>query len=230
MTIGIYLLKFVGTDKVYVGQSLRIEERFTKHKNKLLNGTANYKLQEAYRNYGMPFLEILLECSTEDNLDTLENEAIIIFNAVNNGFNVNSKAGGGTGLIGTTHPNSKYSETQVIEVFKLLLQDIPFKTIMDKTKVEVSTIRDISKGKSHRWLSKKYPDEYNYLLTMKYTRVYNTAEHKNIEYPNIYSPEGIQYKITNISEFARNYNLNKSHLCGVLNKVRKSHKGWKLTN
>lgn len=229
MTIGIYLLKFKGTNKVYVGQSLRIEERLTKHKYRLLNRIANYKLQEAYNIYGMPYLEVLIECDSKENLDSLENEAIEIFNSVVNGFNINSKAsGGGTGLQGTAHPNSKYSKELLIVVFKKLLLNIPFKDISESTKVEVSTIRDISKGKSHKWLSKIYPDDYISMLSMINTRTYNTAEYLNIEYPTIVSPEGYTFNITNVSKFARQYGLNKSHLCGVLNKLRKTHKGWKL--
>lgn len=228
MTIGIYLLKFTGTDKVYVGQSLRIEERLTKHKYKLANGIANYKLMEAYHTYGIPYLEILLECNISDNLDDLENQAIEIFDSVTNGFNVNSKASGGSGLQGSAHPNSKYSKKQIIDTFKYLLLDIPFKDISVKTNVDVSTIRDISKGKSHRWLANIYSDEYAEMLSIKYTRVYNTAEHKNIVYPNICSPDNIVYSVTNINEFARAHGLNKSHLCGVLNKKRLSHLGWKL--
>jgi hypothetical protein len=229
MTIGIYLLKFNGTNKVYVGQSLRIEERLTKHKYKLANNIASSKLQQAYLLYGVPYLEILLECTLEDNLDIFENEAIEIFNSVNNGFNINSKAGGGgTGLQGVKHPNSKYSEEKIIEVFKNLLIDIPFKDISRNTGVEVSTIRDISKGKSHKWLASIYPEDYDCLLNLLHNRVYNTAKHKSIEYPPILSPDNTVHTITNLSEFAREHSLNKSHLCGVLNKVRKTHKGWKL--
>lgn len=229
MTIGIYLLRFKGTDKVYVGQSLRIEERLTKHKYKLANNIASSKLQQAYSLYGAPYLEILLECTLEDNLDILENEAINIFNSVNNGFNSNSKAGGGgTGLQGIAHPNSKYSKEIIITVFKNLLIDIPFKNIAKTTGVEISTIRDISKGKSHKWLASIYPEDYECLLSLIHNRVYNTAKHKNIEYPPILSPDNTVHTITNLSEFAREHNLNKSHLCGVLNKLRKTHKGWSL--
>jgi group I intron endonuclease len=229
MTIGIYLLKFNGTNKVYVGQSLRIEERLTKHKYNLANNIASIKLQQAYLLYGVPYLEVLLECTLEDNLDMLENEAIEIFNSVNNGFNINSKAGGGgTGLQGDAHPNSKYSKETILTVFKNLLLDIPFKDIAKTTGVEISTIRDISKGKSHKWLASLYSEDYECLLSLKHNRSINTAKHKNIKYPIILSPNNTAYTISNLSEFARQHDLNKSHLCGVLNKVRKTHKGWKL--
>jgi hypothetical protein len=229
MTIGIYLLKFIGTNKVYVGQSLRIEERFTKHKYKLKNNLANYKLLDAYNEFGLPKLEILLECNEHDDLDSLENEAIEIFDSVNNGFNINTKAsGGGIGLQGQLHGNSKYDFSIIIEVFKKLLLDIPFKEISLTTGVEISTIRDISKGKAHRWLANKYPEEYELLAELKYTRTYNSAEHKGIIYPKIKDPFGNIYFIKNVSSFAKEHNLNKSHLCGVLNGKRKTHMGWKL--
>lgn len=231
MTIGIYLLKFSGTNKVYVGQSLVIEERFTKHKYKLKNNLANYKLQDAFNQFGLPLLEILLECNEKDDLDLLENEAIDIFDSVNNGFNINTRAGGGgIGLRGETHGNSKYSADIIKQVFKQLLLDIPFKNISEITGVELSTIRDISKGKSHKWLAELYPEEYELLSSLKYTRVYNTAEHKGITYPPIKNSEGSVFLIKNISSFAKEHGLNKSHLCGVLNGKRKSHLGWQLTN
>jgi group I intron endonuclease len=229
MTIGIYLLKFSGTNKVYVGQSLVIKERFTKHKYKLKNNLANYKLQNAFNHYGFPILEILVECDENDDLDLLENEAIEIFDSVNNGFNINTKAsGGGTGLQGETHGNSKYTSIVIKEVFKQLLLDIPFKDISNTTGVKISTIRDISKGKSHKWLAEIYPEEYQLLKDLKYTRVYNSAEHKGIIYPRIKNSEGTIFLVKNITSFAKEHGLNKSHLCGVLNGKRKTHLGWQL--
>ena len=228
MTIGIYLLRFNNTDKVYVGQSLRIEERYTKHLYKLKNNLANYKMMEAYNSYGIPTLEILLECNTGKELDTLENEAIEIFDSVNKGLNINSKASGGTGLNGEAHGNSKYSLEIIRKVFHSINQHISFKDIAEATLVQVHTIRDISKGKSHRWLSQEFPEDYINMLTFKGVREKNTAKDQNIHYPEIISPDGNIYSITNLSSFAREHGLNKSHLCGVLNKKRLSHLGWSL--
>lgn len=229
MTIGIYLLKFNGTDKVYVGQSLRIEERYTKHLYKLNNNLANYKLMEAHNLYGLPYMEILLECSINDDLDILENEAIDIFNSVTNGFNINTKAaGGGIGLTGEAHGNSKYNSEILRKVFYLINNNISFKTISEITSVQIHTIRDISKGKAHRWLFQEFPEEYDKMLSFKGIREKNTAKDQGIVYPEIVSPDGYTYTINNVSAFAREHDLNKSHLSGVLNKKRLSHKGWKL--
>jgi len=229
MTIGIYILKFHGTDKVYVGQSLRIEERFNKHKLKLTNGLANYKLMDAYSKYGYPILEVIVETDIDEDLDTLENEAIEIYDAVNNGFNINSKAGGGgIGLQGEAHGNSRYTNSDILKVFKFLIEDISFKDILSNTGVSLHTIRDISKGKTHRWLKNEFPIEYEKMLLLKGNREKNTAKDRGIIYNPILSPEGKLYTIDNLTAFAIKYNLNPSHLSGVLHGLRKTHKGWKL--
>lgn len=64
MTCGIYLLRFTGLDKVYIGQSLNIEQRYRKHLQFLRNQDtkANYRMKAAYLLYGAPQLEILCEC------------------------------------------------------------------------------------------------------------------------------------------------------------------------
>lgn len=230
MTTGIYLLRFNGTNKVYVGQSLNIEQRFAKHLYKLRNNTHNYKLLEAYQEYGLPYLEVLLESEVSD-LNTLENEAIEIFNAVNNGFNINSTAsGGGDGLFGDTHGNSKYSNQQVLEAFMMLVEgDLYIKEISNLTGISIDTLRDISKCKTHTWIKKVHPIEYAVLEKLVGSRPKGiSAEQRGIVYPEIISPEGAVYTITNASEFARDNGLNKSHLVGVLNGKRKTHKGWKL--
>lgn len=230
MTIGIYLLRFTGTDKVYIGQSLRIEERFTKHIHRMKTGIANYKLLEAYNKYGLPNLEVLADGSIDDDLDAMETETIEIYDSVNNGLNIRSKAsGGGVGLQGEKHGNSKYSNANIIEVFKkLVASNMPFSEISNNTNVSIHTIRDISKGRSHRWLRDIYPDDYEVLISLKDVREKNTAKYQGIEYPVILSPEGIEYTVTNIGAFAREHDLNKSHLCGVLNGLRKTHLKWKL--
>ena len=229
MTIGIYLLEFKGTDKVYIGQSLSIEARYSKHLLRLKNNLGNYKMQNAYNLYGNPTLKILCSCS-EEELNDLEEEAFQIYDAINNGLNIRDKAVGGRGARGEEHSMSKYSNNEIEEVFLLLINNIdkPFSWIENTTEVSLNTIRDISKGKTHLWLKDKYPTEYEYLISLKNTRVVNTSKNKELNYPTILSPEGKEYTIDNISQFARDYKLNKSHLRGVLAGLRKTHLGWKL--
>lgn len=231
MTCGIYLLKFSGTDQVYIGQSVNIEYRYKKHIQALKRGTANYKLQKEYSYRGIPILEVLLECSA-DELNGNENEAIQIYDSVSNGFNIAEFAD--IHAEGEKNPASKYSEQKIEEVFHLLLDlDNRYKDIEEKTGVSLSTVRHIANLESHTWLAIKYPEKYELLKSYKglaRQQATNSAASRGIEYPSIVSPSGIEYTVTNVTAFARVHNLDPSSLTKVLNRRPKynSHKGWKL--
>lgn len=243
MTCGIYLLGFNNTDKVYVGQSKHIETRFAEHLYKLKIGKASVKLQEAYVLYGIPKVEIILECS-EDELDTSENEAIEIFNSVLHGFNTLSLAQQmpSPNNSGELSGRSVYSNSQIEEVFWVLYNNctINFSEISDDFNIHISTIRGISSGRAHTWLKDKYPKEYEVLMSYKGNRV-RTEEHllgigeansslrKGIMY-QIVSPEGTLFNIDNVRAFAREHNLNQGNLHNVLSGRKKSIKGWKPLN
>lgn len=233
MTCGIYLLKFNGTDKIYVGQSVNIEYRYKKHIQALKRGTSNYKLQKEYSYRGEPYLEVLLDCPASE-LNECENEAIQIYNSVNNGFNIAEFAD--IHSEGEKNPASKYSEQQIEQVFELLLDlSYRYKDIEEKTNVSLSTIRHIANLEAHTWLQTKYPDKYELLKSYKgklRQQSTNSAEQRGIVYSPIMSPEGKEYIVTNVAAFAREYGLDSSSLSKVLKRVPRylSHKGWKLAD
>ena len=72
MTKGIYKLEFSNTDKIYIGQSIHIETRFTTHLYELRSGSHSVKLQEAYNRYGEPTLSIIETINKDEDLDALE--------------------------------------------------------------------------------------------------------------------------------------------------------------
>lgn len=232
MTAGIYLLKFNGCKGVYVGQSLDIEQRYAKHLYRLKNNLANHKLQTAYHTYGEPYLEILhiLDSTCPDTLDELELMAIDIFDAVNSGFNIRSApAGGGEGLAGQYHGNAKYSDSTVIEVFNMICEPSnSFKDIANIFGVNINLVRDISKGKAHKWLQKLYPEKYLEMLDLINTREKNTYKDIYGFCPKLKSPTGEIVTVRNLSEFSKTHSLNKSHISGVISGKRKSHLGWTL--
>lgn len=231
MTIGIYCLQFEGTDKVYIGKSKHIEKRFKEHLRILKNTAGAIKLQNAYNKYGEPILIILCECSLED-LDQLEVEAIEIYNSYLNGYN--STIGGdsgGYGLSGPDNGNAKYSREQIVDCFNLLANtDLLFKDISDKTGVSTSTISFIASGTKHTWLLGEFPSEYTIMRTKCGTR--NSRTHSagalGITYPEIISPKGISYNISNVNSFAKEHNIDVSNLHKVLKGKASTVKGWKL--
>ena len=230
MTQGIYKLVFKNTDKVYIGQSIHIDKRFTTHLNELKNGTHSIKLQEAYNLYGLPEL-IVLEEVLYQNLDTAEERYIQLFNSVSNGFNSAHNASGGVSL-GEANGRSKYSNIQIIEAVELMVEfpDISLKVLANTLNISWDTIKQISRGTQYKWLKDTIPETYSKLLNLKNTRKSTGNSIKGIgkSYPKIQSPEGIVYEIDNGVLFSKEHNLQQSNLYQVLNGNRKSHKGWKL--
>jgi len=70
--IGIYCIKNIVNDKVYIGSSVDIEKRKREHFNDLLkNNHGNIHLQRSYNKYGIEFFEfsILEECKKKSLLE-----------------------------------------------------------------------------------------------------------------------------------------------------------------
>ena len=233
MTTGIYILRFEGTDKVYIGKANNIMTRYTAHKNQLNNKTHTKKMNEAFMQYGMPFLEILLECTIED-LNENENLAIDIFNSVNNGFNTLSTAEempDGSNNYGQLNSRAKYSNIQILSAVDLMLDTkLTLQEVSLLSNIKYSTILLIASGHQHKWLEKEIPDKYATLMKLKGTRMSSSKSAKSIGivYPIILDPEGNEHTITNSNKFAREHSLNMGHLGEVLRGKLKQHKGWKL--
>lgn len=169
MTCGIYILKFNGTHKVYVGMSDNIENRWSGHKYNLVEGSCSYKLKEAYKKYGMPTLEVICECEKSE-LDALEREAIQIYNSIEDGFN--SRDGGVTGagisVSGDGNGMSRYNNSQIENAFVLLTTTaLTHKEIADTVGISIQAVSHISCGTGHKWLTTKYPEEYAKLVNTK---------------------------------------------------------------
>lgn len=239
MTCGIYKLIFKDTAKVYIGQSTNIEKRFTQHINNMKNNLATDKLMSPYRIYGYPLLEILEECSIEE-LDSLEEEIISIYDSVNNGFNTFSYANQAPVSKGTEAPNSKYTKEQILDSINYLAKNINTITSCSiKYGVLEDTLYNILSKRSHQWVSEEYSELVNQakvninkaalVSKVNYCKNNFKVSIKHPGYPKVISPEGIIYKVDNINEFAKEVkSISKSSLHRLLSGQVKSSKGWKV--
>lgn len=234
MTIGIYKLVFKDTDKVYIGQSLNIEKRFSTHRYCLSNNAHSKKLMQAYETYGMPSLVILSECSKEELL-VQEAECIDIYNSIHNGFNYSTTSSGGGALQGSDNPKSLYSNETVYNVMHYLVTkpELTQRQIAEELQVGLSFVEHISAGNTGAWLQEDHPEEYNKLMSMKNTRdtreklsIAGSAKSRGIVYPRIVDPQGNKYTVDNVRKFGREHNLNNGDLCQVLNRRKATVKGW----
>lgn len=231
MTIGIYKLEFAGTSMCYIGQSLNIQTRFKQHLNLMRKQESSIKLNKAYLDYGNPTLEILAECN-QSELDTFEKETIEIFDSVNKGFNVNLSAGGKSSITGQEHHNSLYTNSQIYQVLRILINntEFNFKEISNITKVSKNVIAGIACLQQHKWLQTEYGSEYSKLSKQHLSGLRSKTTKRGIKLQEyiLISPELALYTVTNTREFAKMHGLDHSHLNKVQAGLRKSHKGWKL--
>lgn len=94
--IGVYMILNKAENKVYIGQSRRLKDRFGRHKRSLENKTHhNKELQKDFDKYGKENFEfiVLQEC-TVDKLHELEEYFILCFDSANPLFGYNLTYGG----------------------------------------------------------------------------------------------------------------------------------------
>ena len=98
---GIYLIRNLQNNKVYIGQSVNIERRFRDHKNRTAYTDYETPLYKAFRKYGVEnfSFEILEECLSE-NLDEREIFYISKYKSTQKQFGYNL-TNGGKGYSGT---------------------------------------------------------------------------------------------------------------------------------
>jgi hypothetical protein len=237
MTCGIYRLIFANTNKCYIGQSIHIEIRFLQHISNIKNGTATSKLMEAYNLYGLPKLDILVECYQEE-LDHEEEQSIDIFNSVENGFNTNTYVYQAPIKKGVESGNSKYSKNQILESLRLI--STPGNSIIEASKltgIGKDTITNILGRRSHLWVSEEFPDllkKANTVLIstntnnrIAYCKEKYTILAKQIKYPKVIDPLGNIHRVDNINEFSKvNGTISKSSLHRLLSGQTTKTKGW----
>lgn len=221
MSSGIYLLKFSGTDEVYIGKSKNIEIRFSQHKSCFKASKAAVKLQKAYHSYGMPEL-VVLEKAPEHDLEYLEKTYIEKYNSVDAGLNTRkSTSGGHSGLWGTLNGRSKYSNEQIADVLFLLISNhnFTYPVITKKTGVPKSTIVDIANGTGHLWLQNFFPEEYSLLLSFRHRK-------NSRKYLKAVSPSGVVYEVTHLSNFCKEHNLPTGNMSRLLRGLCNKYGEW----
>ena len=226
MAIGIYALYWQDIDKVYIGQSINMENRFTQHIYSLKTNKASNKMLECYNKYGTPSFQILCTCSILD-LDRLENFWIDEFDSINLGLNTVS---GGIGGMSFLSPQTKFSQEAIEKSFFLLLDSSNTSRYISKiTGVSIGVINSISALSSHAWLEEKYPKEYSILKNLKNSRR-KSCQKTKYSSTNIMSPYGIIYNMgsDSIKSFAKRFELNACSFSKIFTGARKQYKGWIL--
>lgn len=146
---GIYKFTNKINNKVYIGQSQNLEERYKAHKrNQMKMNLSSYNTKfyralrkQGFENFDYEILEFSDSFSKED-LDEKEINYIKEQNSQANGYNI--QEGGGLSAV-----PRKLSKEDIAEIKTLLLnRDIPFKEIANKYQIEESMVSLINWGKA----------------------------------------------------------------------------------
>ena len=147
-TCGIYRITNQVNQKVYIGQSIRIEKRWEEHKRKPFlekSEDYNYPLYQAIRKYGLEnfTFEIIEECSPED-LNWKEEYYISLYESypLEKGKGYNQTPGGG---------NQQWYRKLSPELFESIIYDLKNSNltqlqIAEKYHLDKMTINGINKG------------------------------------------------------------------------------------
>lgn len=110
---GIYIIMNTANEKCYVGQSDNVDRRIKAHKCALRNGTHyNNYLQRSWDKYGEDSFEFaLLEACSKSDLDAREMYYIKLYDAFNNGYNMNIGGSSNRGYRHTDASRQKMRES-----------------------------------------------------------------------------------------------------------------------
>ena len=92
----IYSIRFLGSDKVYIGRTGSAAKRWYQHRHQLANGThCNAKMQDAYKQFGDPVFAVVCEAGPGECLKSLETQLISEYDSFRFGYNMTKDGEGG---------------------------------------------------------------------------------------------------------------------------------------
>jgi len=174
MNKGIYCIKNVITNKMYIGSSINISKRFYHHKKMLLNNIHHsIKLQNSYNKHGIDnFVFEILEI-VDDKLKLIETEQKYIdtYNTFKCGYNSRAVANSPLGTKLTEEQKKKISEFHKNRIRQPMSEETKLKlSIINKGKIGANLgkkqteetkqkISDSKKGKKSKRNNFKHTDE-----------------------------------------------------------------------
>lgn len=186
---GIYIIRNIVNNKVYIGQSIDIERRWKEHKRKYQyeNERKNSYLYNAIYKYGIESFsfDILEECD-KDKLNEREIYYIQKYESTNHnkGYNISSGGNLNAHLLNEKNPNAKMTSEEIWNIRESYRNHCDKYKVYEQyaDKISINTFNDI-------WQGKTWTDIHSDVYTDE-----NKEYHKN-NYDKIKSHEQIR-KVT----------------------------------
>ena len=234
---GIYCIKNIINDKMYIGQSVNCKDRLRTHRQELCrNSHDNIALIRAWNKYGEDSFvgELLEECSKE-NLN--EREQWYFDNSNwENLYNINRIASCGAKLregldkdqwVEKVREGVKRYKENITDEQKLRRKEAGKKSLQTKLNLGDGVV----KVKPHKKHVMNKPFEYTEKRQDSYNKrkgiVCESNKVKQISF-DLINPEGERVTITGVGEFCRVNELHSESIRLVRKGILLSYKGWKL--
>lgn len=167
---GIYKITNLINNKIYIGQSINCQRRWTEHKR---SGRINPTFSKNIRDYNVPIhcamrkygienfqFEIIEECASSQ-LDDKEQYWIKYYqsNDKEKGYNITAGGQQNFGLSGENHSQAKLTQIQVNEIYDLLQNhlEISIHEIGERYNISPSLISLINNGRNWKNETLNYP-------------------------------------------------------------------------
>lgn len=214
---GIYSIRSICKNKIYIGASVDIRLRWRRHRSELkLQIHPNIKLQRHYNKYGIEDLEFqILGEFPEDQIFTVEVEFVQKFNSFKEGFNLTT---GGEGY----GPNKRKITLKNIETLEIK----EFESLSDAARAlntSPENIWSVIEGKGSKGPRRICAGWCRPETETKNIKVRARQKYFKVIHPEHGTEEGWCQR-----DFCRKYNLNYRHFARVVSEEIKTCHGWKL--
>lgn len=163
--MGIYLIKHIPTERVYVGSSVNVRARLLWHKRELVrNKHHNDRLQRSWNFHGADEFDFSLHCIVdgEDQLFPAEQYFMDLYGSINTGFNMQTAAFYGDRCRFTDEVRAKLSASR---------------TGVPRSQETCHKIAEAHKGNTH-FLGKKHSEQTKQQISTSKKGIKFSDEHK----------------------------------------------------
>ena len=222
---GIYQIKNIITNKIYVGSAFNLYDRYRTHKSKLKsNRHDNTHLQRSYIKYGgESFVFQIMEMCSIDNIYDIERTYINLYYG-DMCYNMNIETHPSKSLIQWN--NDRKKRFVLISPSNESYEFIGYKEAVVVTNCSISFLSQVVNKKCKSCRGWRLPEniEYDY---MKYRKV--NGKGARLHNVRLLGPDGVIHgPIFNMNDFARDNKLDSSVFYNIISGRTRYCNGWSL--